>query len=262
MIGRIRLIRALAALIVGAAGGTVVTIGAAYASACPAGTGVTVVVGSSVGCDRNGGGSAASNAQEAGHSVSNYRGFVCSVDGSPDPAKACHSYAPANAYWGLFWSNGKSGKWAYSSSGAYGLKVPTGGWVGLKFQTSTSTSYPGVTPLTAPPAPKPRPKPTSHGPKPSATSTATASESAKSGKTSRGGKPGKSRTPEKAGERSVTPTDGATATTQPDDDLTKTSQETGGSSSLGWIAGALAIVLIGGMGTVAWRRRTAGGRTP
>lgn len=254
---RIRLVRALAALIVGAAGGTVVTIGAAYASACPAGTGVTVVVNSSVGCDRNGGGSAASNVQGAGHSVSNYRGFVCSVDGSPDPAKACHSYAPANAYWGLFWSNGKSGKWSYASSGAYSLSVPTGGWVALKFQTSSSTSYPGVTPYTAPPAPKPKPKPTAAKPKPTTPKTKptaapnSASPSAASGSPTTADPKGTS-----------TPTNGATASTQPDDDLKKTSQETGGSGSLGWVAGALAVVLIAGMGIVLWRRRTAGGGTP
>ena len=41
---------------------------------------------------------------------------------SNDP---CVNTAPANAYWGLYWSDGKSGKWNYSSTGVGGLKVPT-----------------------------------------------------------------------------------------------------------------------------------------
>ena len=257
----IQLIRILVAVIVGAAGGTVVTTGAAYASACPAGTGVTVVVNSSVGCDRNGGGSAASNVSDAGHSVSNYRGFVCSVDGSPDPAKACHSYAPANAYWGLFWSDGMSGKWSYASSGAYSLNVPAGGWVALKFQTSSSTSYPGITPYTARPAPGPKPTAKSStataGPK----ATPSAIPSLKPATRS----PTKSSTKSpsvKSSARPSTPSaQGTTGTTQPGEDLQKTAQATDGSSSLGWVAGALAVVLLASMGAVMWRRSSAGGRT-
>ena len=79
-----RFARLLTAVVLGAAGGTVVLAGSAYAAACPSGTGVTVVVNSSVSCDRNGGGSAASNFRDAGHSLtmaSRQPGFVCRVGG-------------------------------------------------------------------------------------------------------------------------------------------------------------------------------------
>ena len=43
-------------------------------------------------------------------------GFVCRINGAPasDP---CVNTPPADAYWGLWWSDGKSGSWTYSSVG-------------------------------------------------------------------------------------------------------------------------------------------------
>lgn len=255
MTRRLRLARALAALIVGAAGGTVVTAGSAYAAACPAGTGVTVVVNSSVGCDANGGGSAASNFRDAGHTLtraSRQPGFVCRVDGY-DPADPCVNASPANAYWALFWSDGKSGKWTFASSGVDGLSVPAGGWVALKFQRSTTTSYPGVTPYTAPPAPKPKPttRATTPASGPHASGTPTAVPTAK--------RSDATKTPDAKASSTATPD---AVPTQPGDDAKTSPAQTGGSSSLGWIAGGLVLVLLAGMGAVLWRRRTAGGRTP
>jgi hypothetical protein len=259
-----RVIGLLVAVLLGTATGGLVIAGPAAAAACAKGTGVTVVVGSSVGCDGNGGGNAASNFTGAGHSltyVSNST-FVCKVDGAPSNATCTHT-PPATAYWGLFWSNGTSGKWTYSSSGVTSLTVPKGGWVAFVFQHSSSPAYPGVRPVAAAPT-KPKPKPPTSttpsgsgagGTSPSATPTASKSsksDTKKSDKSKSDAKPSPS----------ATPTDGATATTQPGDDLKNTSQETDGSSSLGWVAAALAVVLIAGMGTVVWRRRTAGGRTP
>jgi hypothetical protein len=260
-----RVIGLLVAVLLGTATGGLVIAGPAAAAACSKGTGVTVVVGSSVGCDGNGGGNAASNFTGAGHSltyVSNST-FVCKVDGGPSNATCTHT-PPATAYWGLFWSNGTSGKWTYASSGVTSLTVPKGGWVAFVFQHSSSPAYPGVHPVAAAPA-KPKPKPPTSttpsgggaGGKPSASATPTTSKSSKSGNS----KSDKSKSEAKPSP-SATPTDGATATTQPGDDLKNTSQETDGSSSLGWVAAALAVVLIAGMGTVVWRRRIAGGRTP
>ncbi len=167
-----RIVRALAALIVGAAGGTVVSAGAAFAAACPSGTGVTVVVNSSVRCDANGGGAAASNFARAGHSLNSSRGFVCDIDGYPSSAP-CRGTAPPDAYWGLFSANGTGGGWNYASQGAYSLSVPKGGWVAFKFQNSSSRSYPGMRPYTAPPAPAPKPKPkAAAAPKPKASTSA------------------------------------------------------------------------------------------
>lgn len=243
-----RLVRLLAALIIGAAGGTVAMIGPASAAACPAGTGVTVVVNSSVSCDRNGGGSASSNFGDAGYSLSNYRGFVCSINGYPDPAEACHSYAPADAYWALFWANGKGGGWNYSNSGASSLSVPTGGWVAFKFQNSSSRSYPGVRPYTPPPAPAPAPKPQPKpSAKPSASTSASASAAAKE-KAKPTAKP------------SASASASASASEAAGDEITNTSATTdsNGSNAMAWVGAGLAAVLVAGMGVALWRRRTAG----
>ncbi|MGA8987239.1 MAG: hypothetical protein WB461_04365, partial [Aeromicrobium sp.] len=151
---RSRIVRTFVALLVGATGGTVVSSGVAFAAACPSGTGVTVVVNSSIRCDSSGSSPAASNFTRAGHSLNSARGFVCDIDGYPSSAP-CRGTAPADHYWGLFWADGKGGGWNYASVGAYSLKVPSGGWVAFKFQNSSSKSYPGVRPYPAPPAPAP-----------------------------------------------------------------------------------------------------------
>ena len=137
--------------VLGAAAGLVAFTGPAEAKACPAGTGVTVVVNSSVGCDKNGGGTAASNFADAGHTLryaAKEPGFVCRVNGSPS-SDPCGKASPANAYWGLFWSDGKSGKWVYASSGVGSVRVPKGGWVAFVFQSSNTRKPPGMRPVTA-----------------------------------------------------------------------------------------------------------------
>ncbi|MCL3820328.1 hypothetical protein [Aeromicrobium wangtongii] len=72
-------------------------------------------------------------------------GFVCRVDGAPDSA-GCVNTPPSDAYWGLFWSDGRSGTWTYASEGVGSLKVPAGGWVALVFQDSPDRSLPAVVP--------------------------------------------------------------------------------------------------------------------
>ncbi|MCD9155128.1 hypothetical protein [Aeromicrobium duanguangcaii] len=147
-----RLVRALAAVLLGAAAGAVGAAAPAHAAACPAGTGVTVVVNGSVGCDRDGGGRASDNFSAAGHALkyaARAPGFVCRVDGAPagDP---CVEASPSDAYWGLFWSDGKSGSWVYSSLGVTSLKVPAGGSVAFVFQGSQQRTPPSVAPPVAP----------------------------------------------------------------------------------------------------------------
>lgn len=259
MITRVRLVRALAALTLGATGGLVVSSGAAFAAACPAGTGVTVVVNSSVQCDANGGGSAASNFGDTGHSLTDARrqpGFVCRVDGAPasDP---CVNASPPDAYWGLFWANGTGGGWNFASQGAYSLTVPKGGWVAFAFQNSNSRTSPGVTPYTAPPAPKPTPKPKPTTSKPKATTsaggTSTSAPSAKPGATTTPkGKASSSATPSATPGAAATPSAAAAAR---EEALQRTSQETDTSTSTLWVGSLLALALLVGMGFTVWQRR-------
>ncbi len=85
----------------------------------------------------------------AGHTLQNVSGqaFVCRVDGLPtQEEESCARTPPANAYWGLWWSDGESGSWSYSSQGAYSLNVPDGGSVALSWNDSSSASPPGAPP--------------------------------------------------------------------------------------------------------------------
>lgn len=259
MMLRSRIARTLVALLVGAAGGTVVSSGVAFAAACSSGTGVTVVVNSSVSCDANGGGPASSNFAAAGHSLkyaSRQPGFVCRVNGAPasDP---CVNASPTDAYWALFWSDGKSGKWSYSNVGVGSLNVPTGGWVAFAFQSSNSRTYPGVTPYTAPPAPAPKPKATATKPKvaakPKASSSATkATPSASASASASAGPKGSSATPSPSASASAP----AAAEEAREEALERASQESDQSStSTLWVGSLLALTLLIGMGVTVWQRR-------
>lgn len=158
----------LVATLVAAAGLVVLGQGPASAAWCSDG-GVNVVVdynslggGVAKGCAPSGGGKSASAIfVEAGFPLSYAQrqpGFVCRVSGKPasDP---CVNASPANAYWGLFHSDGKSGKWTYANLGVGGLKVPEGGFVAFAFQDSNTTHQPDATPM-APAKPTPTPTPT------------------------------------------------------------------------------------------------------
>jgi hypothetical protein len=72
-------------------------------------------------------------------------GFVCRVNGAPasDP---CVNTPPADAYWGLWWSDGKSGKWKYSTLGATSLTIPAGGSVALAWDDVDGQAVPGIAP--------------------------------------------------------------------------------------------------------------------
>lgn len=147
--------RLLAALFLAGAGLGPVA-GPADAAVCSSDTGVTVVVdfhelggGVQTVCDPGGGGKTAADLFPANGFPLDYvqrqPGFVCRVSGKPadDP---CVNTPPADAYWGLFWSNGTNGQWSYASSGAGSLSIPDGGSVAFSWQGSTNRAYPGVAP--------------------------------------------------------------------------------------------------------------------
>jgi hypothetical protein len=72
-------------------------------------------------------------------------GFVCRVDGLPadDP---CVNTPPASAYWSLWWSDGTTGEWTYSTVSAGSLEVPAGGSVALVWDDQTADLTPSVPP--------------------------------------------------------------------------------------------------------------------
>lgn len=198
----LRLTRLLAATVLVAAGGAVATTTPASAASCTTSTGVTVVVdphglggGVRAVCDAGGGGKYASTIfGEAGFPLTYVQrepGFVCRVDNQPSSTQqACVNTPPANAYWGLWWSNGTSGTWTYANYGVGAQKIPAGGSVAFSWNGSSTKSPPGTTPpaRASSPAPKPTPTPTpspgSSGPTP--TSGTTAGGSTSSGSTSGG----------------------------------------------------------------------------
>jgi hypothetical protein len=131
------------------------TTAPAAAAACTDAGGITVVVdpGSLTGalsqtCVASGGDDAAALFAAAGHTlerVQRFPGAVCRVDGQPESA-GCVNMPPTNAYWGLFWSNGTSGSWAYASEGVDSLSVPAGGSVAFAWQASSSHRKPAAAP--------------------------------------------------------------------------------------------------------------------
>lgn len=178
MIARVSglLTRSVAAVFVAVATVVVLPVAPAQAAACPGATGVTVVVdykqlggGVAQGCASSGGGkTAAANFSAAGFPLTYVQrspGFVCRVSGKP-AADPCVNTPPVSAYWSLWWSDGKSGKWTYSSLGAGSLKVPTGGYVAFAWQGQAAKATPGVaaTKRAAAAAPSPEPAPPSKSP--------------------------------------------------------------------------------------------------
>jgi hypothetical protein len=132
-----------------------VTVAPAAAATCSDASGITVVVDRGVlggspsqTCVAGGGKDAATLFAEAGHElerVQSFPGAVCRVDGAPANAN-CGRMPPTNEYWGLFWSDGKSGSWVYSSSGVDNLDVPAGGSVAFAWQSSNTRRNPTVKP--------------------------------------------------------------------------------------------------------------------
>ncbi len=189
--GHPRLAGLAVAALVAAAGLVGLSGGPASAALC-SGHGVNVVVdyhalggGVLKGCDTSGAGKTANKVFPAAGYKLDYAqrqaGFVCRVNGKPasDP---CVNTSPANAYWGLYWSDGKSGTWTYATSGVGSVSVPDGGFVALSWQNGGPNDPPGTSPVGVKPSPKPTPKPhpTTKPAKPTkkATATATATKAA------------------------------------------------------------------------------------
>jgi hypothetical protein len=126
----------------------------ASAAACPTADGVTVVVDFH---DLGGGvqsacvpdGVRASDLFPAAGFPLDYvqrpGGFVCRVDGEPVEER-CVDTPPADAYWGLWWSDGKSGRWSYATTGVAGLTIPDGGYVAFSWNGSSRTAPPSTSP--------------------------------------------------------------------------------------------------------------------
>ncbi|GAA4691654.1 hypothetical protein [Nocardioides conyzicola] len=159
----------LAAACLLAAAASVVPLSGAEAATCSTGDGVSVVVdfhelggGVQTACIADGGGKAASTLFEAGgfdlSYVQRQPGFVCQVDAKP--SSSCVNTPPADAYWGLWWSDGTSGQWTYATRGAGSQTVPDGGYVAFSWNGSSSRSAPGVSPAAHHAAPTPTSKPT------------------------------------------------------------------------------------------------------
>jgi hypothetical protein len=152
----------------------VVAAPAAHAAACSGSTGVTVVTdfnslggGVQGACVADGGGDAASSLfTSAGFPLTYAQrqpGFVCRVSGVPQ-SDPCVNTSPADAYWALWWSNGKDGRWTYSSLGVGSLKVPDGGYVAFSWDDVSTDAVPSYTPAVhAAPAPAPTQAPQPSG---------------------------------------------------------------------------------------------------
>lgn len=163
-----------------AAAWVVTPLSPAAAATCTSADGVSVVVdfhglggGVQSACLLDGGGRVAADLFPAAgfglDYVQRQPGFVCRVSGKPADAP-CVNTPPADAYWALWWSDGRSGTWTYSTFGAGGLKVPDGGYVAFSWNGSSGRVQPGLTPS---PHPTPTQSTPSKSPKPTKPTTGT-----------------------------------------------------------------------------------------
>lgn len=256
---------------------------AAHAATCSTSHGVTVVVdfhqlggGVQTACDAQGGGrSGDKQMSDAGHHltyVQRQPGFVCRVDGVPadDP---CVNTPPDNAYWSLWWSDGKSGTWSYAAQGIASMSVPDGGYLALSWQGGDSKAPPRVTPKVHPaPSPSPTHQPSSRPTKKPTTApaSATASATPPDAPTSTSSSPTSGHTATPLHPRTHRPSSSAAAPS-PSAATSDASQasaaperavsDSSGSSGLpGWVAPVVVALLLGAAATVAVvRRKRSGG---
>ena len=277
---------AVAVLVTAAAGGLGVLSAAGPASAapCPGTGGVTVVVeygalggGTDQFCAPEGGGHTADRLlKDTGHAltyVQRFPGFVCRVDGVPadDP---CVNTPPADAYWGLWWSDGESGEWSYSSLGAGSLTIPAGGYVAMVWDGSSgdvrprsgAPAHPTPTPTPTPtkkPSPTRVPTPTPTAtvpPTPTATvaGTTTPEPTSRPSRT-KSPKPSKTQSPSEettAPDPSDEPSfDEQTDAAGPFDDPVSPAAGSDDGGLPAWVAPVVVVVLLGAAGGVAVARR-------
>jgi hypothetical protein len=281
-----------AALVVAASGvGVVLPATPASAAACDSAAGVTVIVdphglggGVQVVCDPGGGAKAATLFTRNGFDlayVQRQPGFVCRVDGAPasDP---CVNTPPADAYWGLFWSDGHSGTWSYATTGVGSLSIPDGGYVAFSWQGSTAKALPGVTPAahtsaSASPSASPSPSHSAGGghgngngsggsATPSAdASTAAPSSSAASGSASASPRHHRTKHASASPDAVVAGSTSPSAAAEVSDTTEPAAARTGDTRTEGlpgWVVPAVLVLLAGSAGGVAFVRRTRGAPPP
>ena len=160
----------LASLLPLAGVGLVAPPAAAASGRCAEGSGVTVVVdfgplggGTRVGCAPGGADQPGSQVvPAAGFPMTYVSGapFVCRISGLPDADEEdCSGTPPADAYWGLFWSDGDPATWTYATVGITGLEVPEGGSIGWRWQDGGGRDLPGAAPNADPPTDEPSEEP-------------------------------------------------------------------------------------------------------
>ncbi len=275
-----------AAVLVTAAAGLSLPVAPATGATCGDAGGVSVVVdfkglggGTQSVCDPAGGGTQASTLFTRNGFDLTYAqrqpGYVCRVEAVPasDP---CVNTSPASAYWGLWWSDGKTGTWSYSSLGVTSLKVPAGGSVAFAWDDVDGSVKPGVAPpktaATAPtptetPTDKPTPSPTvkptpTSKPTPAPTAEATPSPTEESS-TSPSAAPTPTATPSATPTASGTPT--ATSSPTPSDTPSPDTVEPSSAAAdveddglPGWVPVAVVAALFAASaGAVVLRRRRA-----
>jgi len=257
----------------------------ATAAGCSTDHGVTVVVdfhelggGVQTACIADGGGETAAQLFPAAGFPLTYvqrqPGFVCQVSGKPADSP-CVNTPPADAYWGLFWSDGTSGSWTYATSGAGGQHVPDGGYVGFSWQGSDIRAAPGYRPAPHPsPSPTPTPDhdpthapthdPTQPGSSMPPTTEATSDSPTASTSTSAAASPSSTGRGTRHGQRaedeqpSPTPTATGSGSASASPSLAPASSDPadpGDGGLPGWVAPAVVAVLFGAAGAVAMVRR-------
>lgn len=284
-----RLLGPVAASVLAAAGLAFLSPAPASAAggACPGATGVTVVVDFNelpagaevqVGCDSKPGARAVDNFANAGFSLTPRAtdpGFTCQINSQP----ADRDCAATDAFWSLWVSDGKSGRWTFATRGVTSLRVPTGGYVAFAWhQGAGQASPPDAVPT--PRVPKATPTPSSApstqptqgaktggaqgGPKhaPAATPTATSATPTATASATPTAKPTPTATT--AAPTPSTPTaasssalpDVADITAGPETDTAHAEDD---SSSLGtWIGVGTGAVVLGAAGAVPLIRRRLG----
>lgn len=174
---------AAVALVATAAGSGLAASPDAAAAVCSGASGVSVVVdfsgnpdggGVTTSCAADGAGRSASRVfPSAGYPLTYAQrepGFVCRISGAPS-SDPCQVASPTDAYWGLFWSDGRDGAWHYATAGVGGIKVPQGGSLAFVWQDGGARDTPPV----APPKHAAQPTQPPSTPAQSASSTPTAS---------------------------------------------------------------------------------------
>ncbi len=210
-----RLLGPVAAGLLAAAGALLTpapTSHAAASNACPGATGVTVVVDFNelpagaehqVGCSADASGRAIDHFRRAGFTLTEHatqQGYTCQVNGQPSDRDCLAN----DAFWSLWWSDGKSGEWVFATRGVNSLPVPEGGYVAFAWHQGSGKA--------GPPDVVPTPRVPTSTPTPTATPTKGSGSTGSTGSTgSAGGNGDTDDKGSKGGE--ATPTDPSTSAT-------------------------------------------------